>query len=237
MKGLAFLLFSTTFALLLVACSNPRNEVVTKSNEDSILAKTGRSLSESERQELVAAFLRAATGQYSVEGKTVGEILSEEAQYDAAEKTEQEHIHQEQIREQQRQDALRAKIDSAIEIFPISKTFSPANYDIEDGDIHQDQIVVVFKIHNKTAKTIKEITGDAEFENSFGKSIESASLDYTEPIPAGATVTYTGVLNYNQFMGSDQQLRDAPLTDLRFIFEPAGLTFADGSQLLAPGSD
>lgn len=223
-------------ALSFTACSNPKNTIITKSNEDKVLSDVGPTLSNKERAELVAAIARSAFGSYSIEGKSIGQVLADQKRHDDEEKAAQEVAHEAQVREERRRAAIEAKLNAALSIYPISKDFSPSNFDPDNGAMHGDQIVITFQIHNKTKKPIKEFEGTTHFENSFGDSIESNKLDYTDTIPAGAIVTYTGVLDYNEFMDNDQKLRSTPLSDMKFTFSPKGITFADGSQLVAPSS-
>lgn len=231
----ALLTFLLT-AVTLTGCSNPKGAVITKDNQEKVLGDVGPKLSEDERRELVAAYARSAFGSYTLEGKSIDQILTEQKRFEDNEKAREAAVHEAQVREAQRRAAIVARISQAIDVYPVSKDFSPSNYNIENGDVHGDQIVIVFKIRNKTDKAIKKFKGLTHFSNSFGDEIVSNNFDYTHGVPPHATVTYTGVLDYNEFMDRDQKLRSTPLTDMKFKFEPEGITFSDGSQIIAPAA-
>jgi hypothetical protein len=68
--------------IALVACSNPRNAVITKDNRYKALDDVGPQLSEDERRELIEAHARSVFGKYSIEGETVNQVLSEQKKFD-----------------------------------------------------------------------------------------------------------------------------------------------------------
>jgi hypothetical protein len=80
---------ATMILLALVAlagCSDPKNAIITKDNRYKALDDVAQ-LSADERRELIEAHARSVFGKYSIEGKTVDQVLSEQKKFDDA-KTE-----------------------------------------------------------------------------------------------------------------------------------------------------
>jgi len=222
-------------ALALASCSNPRNAVITSNNADKVVATIGSKLGDNDRKLLVEAAARSALGNYVLEGKTVGQVLNDQQRFDEQESAKQAAEHEEQLRIERQRATQIAKLNSALVVYPVVKEFRESNYDVEAGDVHEAAIIVTFKFRNKTNKRIGAFKGIATFQNSFGDVIESTNLDYEDhPIPAAATITWVGDHHYNQFEDRDQKLRDTPLSQMRFKWQPQGITFTDGSQILAP---
>jgi hypothetical protein len=78
---------ATMFLLALIplaGCGNPRDAVITKDNRYKAFDDAGPQLSEDERRELTEAHARSLFGKYSIEGKTVNQVLAEQKEFDDA---------------------------------------------------------------------------------------------------------------------------------------------------------
>jgi hypothetical protein len=51
------------------------------------------------------------------------------------------------------------------------------------------------------------------------------------PIKAGQQATWNGTVNYNQFVEAQQRFRAAELRDMKVVWVPASIIFADGTRI------
>jgi len=68
--------------VVLTGCGDPKNAVITKDNWYKALDDVGPQLSDDERRELIEAHARSVFGKYSIEGKTINQVLSEQKKFD-----------------------------------------------------------------------------------------------------------------------------------------------------------
>jgi hypothetical protein len=107
-----------------------------------------------------------------------------------------------------------------------SKTFHQS--DPRAGDF-QDVIEFSIVFENRSGKDIRAYDGDVTFTDLLDNKILSAKLAVNDPLKAGAKVTWSGGINYNQFMAEHRNLRAADPANLKMSFEPRKILYVDGS--------
>lgn len=84
---------------------------------------------------------------------------------------------------------------------------------------YQNQIAMKFEFRSNTSKPVKAVKGVVTFYDAFGDKIKSTELKYDEGIAAFGVEQYDGVMDYNQFIDSDNQLKDIALENLKYDWQ------------------
>jgi len=230
--GIVFIL-----SLLLFGCSkDPRNVQITAKNKDTFMEeiKDMKGLTVDEARLLVAFQVRRGMGSAlgaqteDPTGKTVGELLAQLKKQAADEKTEGDR--QKRLAEdaKTKTDALAAELRKSIDLTVYEKGFIPSNP--MAGSFH-DQITIKCAYQNGSTKDIRAFRGKVHFTDLFGAEIFTTGLTISDPVAAGTKGNWTGVIEYNQFIRSHQQLKNTELKDMKVIWMPEGVIFADGSKI------
>jgi hypothetical protein len=56
-------------------------------------------------------------------------------------------------------------------------------------------------------------------------------LTISDPIKADSKATWTGNIKYNQFISEHQSLRNTELADMKIVWLPSEILFADGTKI------
>ena len=115
------------------------------------------------------------------------------------------------------------KLASIVKVSCIEKGFEEYDY--------QKFITYRFIIQNKSEKTIRAIKGGIKFNNIFDEEIQTLKLVYDQPIKALKQTTYNATTDYNQYVDEDRALRNKDLKDIKVIWIPEKVIFADGTSL------
>jgi hypothetical protein len=169
-----------------------------------------------------------ATSPEDPSGKTVGELLAELKKQAAEEKTEadrQKHLSDEA---KAKTDAVAAELRKSIDLTVYEKGFIPSN---PEGGRYSDQIVLKCVYQNSSTKDIRAFRGNVLFTDLFGSEIFTSNLTISDPIKAGTKGTWNGVIEYNQFLRPHQQLKNTELKDMKVVWNPESVIFADGSKI------
>jgi len=124
-----------------------------------------------------------------------------------------------------KENARSAELRQAVELTVIHKDFLEADY--------QKYITITVAYTNQSGKDIRAFQGKIQFTDLFGKEIYESGVTISDPIKAGASGTWHGSINYNQFLDADKALRSAELSDMKIIWKPLSVLFADGSKIEA----
>ncbi len=108
----------------------------------------------------------------------------------------------------------------------ITKGFKKSN--IEAGDF-EDGITFELSIKNATEKNIRAFDGTLRFTDLLDNDIMASKLAINESVLAGSTLSWIGVIKYNQFIDSHRRLRSEGQNNLKIKFQPRKILFADGS--------
>ena len=96
---------------------------------------------------------------------------------------------------------------------------------------YQEYITYKFAFENKTDKEITAFTGQIMFTDLFDKEIKSLNLTYDDGVAASSIKNYSATTDYNQFMDEDQLLKSKNLKQIKLVWKPEKILFADGSTL------
>lgn len=106
------------------------------------------------------------------------------------------------------------------------KGFKPK--DIYNHDF-EDDITFNLQFANKSGKEIRAFDGVVVFTDLLDNRILGLKTEINERIAEGQTLTWPGVLEYNQFIDSHQRLRSEPKENLKVSFLTGKILFADGT--------
>lgn len=115
-------------------------------------------------------------------------------------------------------NTLREKVDMEI----VSKTFDVGDY--------RSFITMGFKFTNKTDKPVRGVTGVVVFYDIFNKEIYRSNVSYDKGVPAQESKTMVASIEYNQFIDSQQKLKETELKNLKYVWLPATIIYEDGTK-------
>ncbi|WP_298501807.1 hypothetical protein [uncultured Maribacter sp.] len=211
-------LLRLTLIGILTSCSGPLDK---KYNEDTLsqdakeIKKDG-DLTEKEVQVMAGWIVRAKMKDEKLEGKTYREILEEAKDY----KKEQEELTEKTKRQEEEK---RQRLGSALTVAMYDKGYQKYDY--------EDYLTYSLAFENKTDKDIRAFKGSISINDLFDTKITSVSLTIDDPIEAGTIFKGTYTTDYNQFSDEDKRIRNKELADLKVVWTPDKIIFADGSTL------
>jgi len=125
--------------------------------------------------------------------------------------------------EEEEEEARIKKLTESVIVSCFEKSF--AEYD------YQEYITYKFVIQNKSEKEIRAVKGSISFTNLFDDEIKSLSFLYDQPIGSEKEVNWNAQTDYNQFMDDDVSLKNKDLKDIKVVWKPEKIIFADGTIL------
>jgi hypothetical protein len=233
--ALAAVLFLLTVGL--TSCArDPRQIKVTEQNKDKLVdsIKDEKGLTVDELRLLVARELRANApallGQTaeSLVGKTIGQLIEEQRRFELDEKVREAEQARLAAEAKAKEDARVAELRETITLTVYEKTFVPAN-----AYASRYSSYTVFRVayQNTAKKEIRAFRGLVRFTDLFGTLIFQTPLTISTPIKAGEKATWTGQLEYNQFVAEHVRLMSTELKDMKVEWVPVSVLFADGTQI------
>ncbi|HEX3465497.1 MAG TPA: hypothetical protein VHS78_15720 [Candidatus Elarobacter sp.] len=228
-------------SLFLAGCSNVRNEAVTSSNKDQVVADVAKSaMSDDDKKAFIGASMRSALGNYTLEGKTVAQIVDEQKKWQAEQDAQAAAAHEAQLKAEAKKAALIAAMAHAVSVQPVSKRFRAS--DFESGNYDDEEYVTV-QVHNIGTKSVKGVKGTLRFTNSFGDKVIALDIEVGgvggEAVtlrPGGVDTTELG-WHYNSFEREWNIFRNTALSGMKAQWVPKIILFADGSTLKASDDD
>ncbi len=98
----------------------------------------------------------------------------------------------------------------------------------ETGTYGRAEITFSISFKNETGRDIRAFDGLLTFTDLLDNEIHGAKLAVNDPVARGASLTWVGSLNYNQFMSEHERLKTAEQENMRVIFRINKVLFADG---------
>lgn len=239
MKRLGLALISA--AILLAGCSNVKGEAITSSNHEQVLTDVAKSkMTDDEKKYFIAASMRSVLGNYTVDGKTVAQVVDEQRKWQTEQDAQAAAAHEAQLKAEAKKAALIAEMQHAVSVQPISKRYVASDWEVQRFD---DEEYVTFQIHNTGNKTIKGLKGSVKFTNSFGDKV--ITLNIQEGGNGGeATIikphyiaTVEDGWKVNQFEDEWKTFRATALSGMKAQWIPDQILYADGSVLKATRDD
>lgn len=237
MKSIRYAIVLFAAAISLSSCAGVRGDVFTGSNTDQVLqAVASSNLSDEDKRKVVAAAMRATFGTYTLAGKTVGQIITEQTAFEVEQNAEQ--LAEQQREQQQEQVAVaeRRQMQQALSVQVLSKGYAPA--DPFNAGTYQDSLTFNVQFHNTGRKSIRAVKGFIAFNTEFGDRIYRVNLDEENHVMVpGDLYASAYSVDYNQFEGGMVQLRSADLANMKVQWVPLGIIFTDGTQITAEDPD
>jgi hypothetical protein len=119
-----------------------------------------------------------------------------------------------------------AKEPSPVEVVLVNKGFKGSNITEQD---FEDDITLLFTIKNLSGRDIRAFDGIVHFTDLLGNELMPMKLAINKPIAAGASLSWRGMIRYNQFMDADRRLRTAEQENIKLNFDPTKVLFGDGT--------
>lgn len=242
---------------LLSACTQPRDTVIPSNPAewDSKLAPVVQKLSPQDRADFTAYMTRhmlgtalgAVFGQDTKGaaipfGTTVGQAIAEQRQW--ATQQRKEHARVEADAEKKAADAaaLKEKTEAAAEesrkamrdavtVALMDKTFLPSDFRAGRA---LDMQYFTLAIENTSDKPIAGVSGRLQFIDLFNADVGEMTFKVAHAIAPGATYTWKGERQYNEFIREQRAVRDLESGQYKTRFIATSIVFADGTRL---GSD
>jgi hypothetical protein len=208
------------------ACSGVREQVVTEANRDAVTTSVIQSSLLDEDKRLFVAFVGRTAAAYDhgrwsdtkspYDGKTVAAIIEDERLRLTATRAGEE---------QRAKIAAAATVEASALASAIGKALSVAVLDTRTtqfGVLPYSYVKVIAE--NISGKAIAGFAGRLTIRDMFGDEVGHAAVDVTEPIHAGARITWEELV-------SDAGVGKTAARHLKFEWTPEQVTFRDGSQL------
>lgn len=235
MKKLLLLALSS---VLLAACSDPKEILLTQASDIEKNAEKIQKLSDEEKKLLVGYVFRAEAGSIfgqssqAAYGITVGKAIENQKKFIEDQKAKEAATKAAEEKARKELEIQRAKLNDAINVIFVSHEFIKGEYSF------QDKILFNIKFINNSGKNITGTKGVTIFSDKFGDVIKRIELknDFNEnggKLEAGKEFTFVGNMDVNQFINEDVKLAETPTSDLKFTYEPETVLFEDGTKLEA----
>jgi hypothetical protein len=122
-------------------------------------------------------------------------------------------------------------MENVLSVVLVEKGFLPSNYRVSR---YEDYLTFTFAYENKSPDDLRGFEGTMRFLDLFGDTITTFRLKVDDPLAAGARRRDSGrTIDYNQFDDEHIALRSTDLANLKVLWEPETLIFADGRRLSA----
>lgn len=214
-----------TGLILLASCSNPLDRKYSKKTvkEDmEELLESGK-VDSTDMKYVATYMVRSAMLGEELEGKTYGEMIENAKnlrEKQEAQEAEEKALAEKIIREEQEK---REQFSKVVTVALYDKGYTEYDY--------QDYLTYGIAFENKSDKDIRAIKGSIQINDLFDDEIKAITVTEDEGIIAGETLRKTYTTDYNQFMDEDTRLRSKDLKDLKVVWTPIKIIFADGTTL------
>ena len=224
-------------ALVIAGCeSDPKSVAITQDNEETFLEdiKDMKGLTIEESRMLHAYVIRAGMAEVfggeapKLAGQTIGDLIETQRLFEAEAKAQEEEQDRLAAEARAREEAIAAELRKTISFGVYDKSFQAS--DIMSGR-YSDYVVIKCTYENTSEKNVRAFTGSLRFTDLFGKPIYESGLTISDPVAAGERGNWSGTIEYNQFMDEHKSLRNTKLEDMKVIWLPSEILFADGSTI------
>lgn len=116
---------------------------------------------------------------------------------------------------------------NAIKISIREKEFIPT--DLQRGRF-QEVLQFEFGFQSSLERNARAFTGTVVFLDLFDREIMRIGITIEQALPAGGSISWSGGIDYNQFMDDHRTLRAKELKDLQARFELKSVIYSDGTR-------
>lgn len=211
------IIFVSSLFLLLIACNNPLSkpykEATVKEDLKEII--DSKKLSEDDAKMLLGYIMLAKLGNKNIEGKTYKELLEE------AKKIKKEN--EDKAAEEEKEHADKRE--------RLGKVFTATMIEKGYETLFGDYLYFDIRIENKTDKDIRAVKGAFQISDLFDAKIKGLNIVEDDVIPAHSIDTITYTIDYNKYKDDHVTLRNKDMDDLKIVWNPEKIIFADGTTL------
>lgn len=147
-----------------------------------------------------------------IEGKTYAEMLELGKKWKA-----------EADKEKADKEKKLAVLRNAIAIEHFEKGFRESDY--------QQYITFKLVVKNKSGKKVRAVKGELIYNDLFDEKITVSKFVYDQAMEPGKEDSLMSSISYNKFKEKDKLLKSKALKDLKIVWEPQKIIFADGSTM------
>lgn len=97
-----------------------------------------------------------------------------------------------------------------------------------EGEYGQGQITMDIGFLNGAGADVRAFDGVLIYTDLLGNEIINVNIAVNEPVTKGATLNWSGGIDYNKYMGSHNKLKNEPRENIRSSFVVKKILFADG---------
>lgn len=215
-----------------VGCAkDPKSITISEANKDKWTdeIKDLKGLTFDESRMLLALTMRQGLakglGQAppSLVGKSVGDLIDEQRKFEASAKSEADAAERLAAEAKAKEEAIAQELRKSLTFVPIEKGFY-------EPETYKSYITLKCAYQNTGPKDIRAFTGTLRFTDLFDKLIFESGLTVSDPIAAGAKANWSGSIEYNQFNDVQTRFKNADLKDMKTVWIPESILFADGSK-------
>ena len=117
------------------------------------------------------------------------------------------------------------KAPPKVSAFPIKVTLVSKGF--EQGDF-RSKLTLSFSFMNSTGKNVRAFDGRVVFTDLLGNEIMGVKVAVNDPVAAGQSIAWEGAVDYNQFMSTHQEMRNADQKNIKTQFVLSKVLFEDG---------
>lgn len=206
----------------------PKKTMLPQDVEDiSSIQRSIDKLSDEDKKLLLAYLLRKKVSEIFSGAKsepvTVGQAIDNQKEF-VSQKTRND-IESKKLQaelERKRQN-ISKQIASTVTVAFLDKEYKKINY--------SDYINIKLGFKNSGIKDIVGIKGTAVFKDIFGDLVKKVNVSMDTPVPTNQTIEWSGSLDFNQFIDSDNELAFKDKNKINFEFEFDTIIFKDGSKI------
>jgi hypothetical protein len=110
--------------------------------------------------------------------------------------------------------------------FPITASLVKKGW--MEREYERNAVTFTVSFRNLTGKDIRAFDGQLVFTDLLGNEIIGANLAVNDPIETGKSLEWEGKLDYNQFISSHENLRNAETQNIKVNFILKRVLFAGG---------
>jgi hypothetical protein len=224
-------------AALLIGCAaSDRNITITDANKADVLdkVKDSKAFSVDEVRLIISRQMRVFAAEAIKQpppawvGQTLEQIIADERKFRDDAKAKEKETERLAAEAKAKEDAIAAELRKVITLTVYEKGFRPSNY---RESSYRDLITIKLAYQNTPDKDVRAFTGQLKFTDLFDVEIYSSRITIENPIKAGDKATWTGSIEYNQFNDAEQRLAAAQLSNMKVVWLPQSIIFADGSKI------
>jgi len=124
-----------------------------------------------------------------------------------------------------KESSLKTKIVNVFRDKPITAVMTNKSF---VDDKYNDSVTFDIRFENKSDRDIRGFNGTIIVTDILDNVLKRLNVQITDPISANSSTTWSGAMDYNQFIASDKALKNAEFKDIVIKFEPTKILYQNG---------